>query len=427
MSHLIQSLLEPARRTARRFSSPQQPPIEEDVVPTLEDDLSTNVPQARSDAAETSDTTPTRDPAIARANGFQGLIPLDDIRSNYVFDDSPVLSPSELDDPAQESLSGPPLTTTGRLQDRTIDSIGAMSLDDAPATMSRNPSLTASDHLRLGPTTSSIHSGRSVTSGNSARRRHADIIEEVDAARVPTPIMSGHLPEDDGMRDLRRQLQQIREMALSTEEKAKAMHDLMTAEYKAYKALADDAEEEQMYSNGAQSPTSLGVQEDRVRSPSPGVLATAYNLQEVDLHPTYRPSTPSQAQEEVEELEDEPVLGCKHYMRNVKVQCNDCRKWYTCRHCHDEVEKHTLVRKDIKNMLCMLCSTPQPAAEYCRKCNELTAVYFCGICKLWDNDPRRRIYHCPDCGICRVGEGLGKDYVHCKVSLKVCLLTGKPC
>jgi hypothetical protein len=23
------------------------------------------------------------------------------------------------------------------------------------------------------------------------------------------------------------------------------------------------------------------------------------------------------------------------------------------------------------------------------------------ICKFWDNDPTKDIYHCPDCGICR--------------------------
>jgi len=357
-----------------------------------------------------------RIPAVARQNGFQGLIPLDDIRSTFVFDESPVLSPTELDDQAMELGQGGPSAERPHLR-RTIDSIGSMSLEENAPTMSRNPSLTASDPLRLRPGTSSVHSGRSGHSITSGTRRQDEIMEEANAGRAASPSMSGKLPEDDGMRSLRKQLHLIREMALSTEEKAKAMHDLMMADYKAFKTLANDDEQDRLSMNGPpHSPTCLGVQEDRHRSPSPGMAIAAYNLQEEDLHPTYRPACTSPDATEPNEEDGGPVLGCKHYMRNVKVQCNDCRRWYTCRYCHDEVEKHLLVRKEIRNMLCMLCSTPQPAAEYCRKCNELTAVYFCGICKLWDNDPRRRIYHCPDCGICRVGEGLGKDYVHCKVS-----------
>ena len=108
-------------------------------------------------------------------------------------------------------------------------------------------------------------------------------------------------------------------------------------------------------------------------------------------------------------------LGCEHYKRNVKIQCFDCNRWHTCRHCHDERENHHLNRKKTRSMLCMLCATPQPAAEFCRSCQVRTAWYYCDICKLWDNDSAKSIYHCPDCGICRRGEGLGKDFIHCKV------------
>ncbi|KAF2461706.1 zinc-ribbon-domain-containing protein, partial [Lineolata rhizophorae] len=108
------------------------------------------------------------------------------------------------------------------------------------------------------------------------------------------------------------------------------------------------------------------------------------------------------------------ALGCKHYKRNVKVQCVDCARWYPCRHCHDAVEAHALDRRRTRNMLCMLCRTPQPAADTCRACGEAAACYYCDICKLWDDEPRKRIYHCADCGICRRGEGLGKDFKHCK-------------
>ena len=75
-----------------------------------------------------------------------------------------------------------------------------------------------------------------------------------------------------------------------------------------------------------------------------------------------------------------------------------------------------LNRRETKNMLCMLCGCAQPASEECALCSERGAWYYCDVCKLWDDDPEKSIYHCNDCGICRVGKGLGKDFFHCKVS-----------
>lgn len=34
-------------------------------------------------------------------------------------------------------------------------------------------------------------------------------------------------------------------------------------------------------------------------------------------------------------------------------------------------------RKDTRNMLCMHCSTPQPAAQYCQNCQIRLARYYC--------------------------------------------------
>lgn len=71
-------------------------------------------------------------------------------------------------------------------------------------------------------------------------------------------------------------------------------------------------------------------------------------------------------------------------------------------------------------MVCMHCSTIQPAAQNCNACKVQLAHYYCDICKLWDDDPRKTIYHCLDCGICRIGRGLGDDFYHCK-TCNVCL------
>ncbi|KAF2155594.1 zf-CHY-domain-containing protein, partial [Myriangium duriaei CBS 260.36] len=165
-------------------------------------------------------------------------------------------------------------------------------------------------------------------------------------------------------------------------------------------------------------------------------LSVEDSLTDADKAPTYHPDT--HVQEELDELlgehHTEPILGCKHYMRNVKIQCFDCHMWFTCRHCHDSSPDlpfhHQLNRKKTQNMLCMLCQTPQPAAEFCNSCGHEAAYYFCPECKLWDNDSTKRIYHCDDCGICRRGEGLGKDFVHCKrcnVCISISTSSTHPC
>ncbi|WPH01012.1 zf-CHY-domain-containing protein [Acrodontium crateriforme] len=257
--------------------------------------------------------------------------------------------------------------------------------------------------------------------------------------------MEGPLPDDDGMRSLRQKLLEIRLLAISTEEKAMRMHNLMTQDYMAHKA-------------GASSPTASpeAPPRDCELPPEPSKLAppidpaNPYNLRPGDLEPSFSPLavTPldtnrhvHQESDDEENDEDEdddfdnaPILGCRHYKRNVKVQCFDCHGWFPCRHCHDQARDlpfdHTLNRKRTQNMLCMLCHTPQPAAEICTNCGEYAAWYYCDKCKLWDNDSNKRIYHCDDCGICRVGEGLGKDYVHCKrcnVCISIATSAAHPC
>ncbi|KAG0294683.1 hypothetical protein BGZ96_000708 [Linnemannia gamsii] len=113
-------------------------------------------------------------------------------------------------------------------------------------------------------------------------------------------------------------------------------------------------------------------------------------------------------------------LGCKHYRRGCKLKANCCGRWFNCRFCHDDATDHTIVRSETKMMLCMHCQTIQEAAQDCTSCKARMAVYYCDTCKLWDDDPKKHIYHCDDCGICRIGQGLGRDYFHCK-KCNVCM------
>ncbi|KAI9353741.1 zinc-ribbon-domain-containing protein [Obelidium mucronatum] len=116
------------------------------------------------------------------------------------------------------------------------------------------------------------------------------------------------------------------------------------------------------------------------------------------------------------------VIGCKHYQRSCKLQAHCCGKWYPCRFCHDEVSDHNIIRNLTVTMMCMYCKTVQPSGQICINpdCQKAVSKYYCKECKLWDNDPRKNIYHCYDCGICRIGKGLGQDYFHCK-KCNVCM------
>jgi uncharacterized CHY-type Zn-finger protein len=246
------------------------------------------------------------------------------------------------------------------------------------------------------------------------------------------------LPADDGMGWLRKKIHAIRDLDLNNNEKAHMIHELMTESYKSSRTLpplSPSTLSPMLSSPGLNDPASPLARELRQLSgptpASPTFTASIpqyeiqFSLTPDDLQPTYVPKVEPEspvaevvdaADDDADTEEcDEAILGCQHYHRNVKLQCHTCKKWYTCRFCHDAVEDHPLIRRDTENMLCMLCGHAQPAAQNCRQCEEQTAQYYCDICKLWDNDSKKSIYHCYDCGICRIGQGLGKDFFHCKV------------
>lgn len=235
--------------------------------------------------------------------------------------------------------------------------------------------------------------------------------------------MSEPLPADDGMAHFRARIHQIRDLKITDHERARMVHNLMTERYNSMRPTSPSSFHERPH-----TPTSgQSVYSDmNVSSPNSTISGVdtenPYKLRPGDTNPTYRPGVEhghaEHGEEEEEDVVDgERVLGCQHYKRNVKVQCYECQHWYTCRHCHDAEETHNLNRKKTQNMLCMVCGTPQSAAAHCKNCGTQAACYYCDICKLWDNNSKKKIYHCPDCGICRRGEGLGKDYSHCKVNI----------
>lgn len=110
------------------------------------------------------------------------------------------------------------------------------------------------------------------------------------------------------------------------------------------------------------------------------------------------------------------VLGCKHYQRAVKIRATCCGKLYTCRLCHDEHEEsHVMDRYATEEILCMFCNTLQPVGGKCinPECGKSFAKYFCRVCRLYDDDENKSMYHCHSCNVCRIGKGLGIDWFHC--------------
>lgn len=229
--------------------------------------------------------------------------------------------------------------------------------------------------------------------------------EVYDGDRSRARTGSGTLPEDDGMGPLRQRISAVWAGLGTPAEKSKLVHILMMERYQRSQT---GRHVNGSLTKGLDPPRRLGSPNSMLSGASQEVV---YNLTTEDLLPTYAP--PDAEPDALGEV-SKPVLGCLHYKRNVKLQCNTCEKWHTCRLCHDEVEDHILPRRETKHMLCMLCNTPQPVSQICKMCNVQAACYYCPTCKLWSNDPEKSIYHCDDCGICRIGEGLGKDFFHCK-------------
>lgn len=251
-------------------------------------------------------------------------------------------------------------------------------------------------------------------------------------ASLPTGFYGNmELPEDDGMQALRRRILAVQSRDIAPEDKARMMHSMLMESYKRSRKTAAPLRPVTPSSPPAtaatiqdEAPATLGPLESlkfwhaSYSHSTPPPQSRTFTLTEDDIRPTYVPDKTNVPGGDgiARDEEGRQLLGCEHYRRNVKLQCFTCERWYTCRLCHNDAEEHTLPRRNTKNMLCMLCGHAQRVGDVCTKCGESAARYYCNICKLWNDDPDKSIYHCNDCGICRVGEGLGKDFFHCKVS-----------
>jgi uncharacterized CHY-type Zn-finger protein len=398
MSLLSSFIIDPVVRHARRFSGVQPAEASNDGEQALACDNHTSASYSPNSlpTADTNTHTPILENEPSRQTiGGRPTTLIAQSRGNSSFSRRPrdaVIHEEEYDDVRAGAATTTPI--------------------DIPAEMSSNPSRTLADQFRRLDINSSPLNALAATSSPSTR---------LTAADQHAGAMSESLPADDGMAHLRMRIHEIRDLKTTDQERARMIHSLMTERYHLIRPTSPSSfiSHDRPYTpNSGESIFSEFHASSPYSSASDVDPENPYNLQEGDTAPTYRPHQHDSADHEEEEdevAEGELVLGCQHYKRNVKVQCYECRRWYTCRHCHDAVEDHSLNRSRTQNMLCMACGTPQQAAEHCKECGTQAACYYCDICKLWDNNSKKKIYHCPDCEICRRGEGLGKDFYHCKV------------
>mmetsp|Transcript_14381 Transcript_14381/g.31095 ORF Transcript_14381/g.31095 Transcript_14381/m.31095 type:complete len:324 (+) Transcript_14381:118-1089(+) len=113
--------------------------------------------------------------------------------------------------------------------------------------------------------------------------------------------------------------------------------------------------------------------------------------------------------------------GCDHYRRRCLLVAPCCNEVFWCRHCHnatksdneqDPQKRHVLDRKAVREVVCALCHTRQPAGRTCSRCKVAFGRYACLWCNFFDDDLSKQQFHCDECGICRVGGR--SNYFHCR-------------
>lgn len=430
MSHYLSSfLIEPVVRQARRFSrqnTDDRPFRPVDVHPPAEQ------------GAEIHQSTPWVLPeAVAPETSWQRLpdqhSPEESERATARYSEEP----SDAEVRAWRDVHRP----SGISHEESLAAVFSPDSTLPNDQFSSNPVHSVAESLRS--TTSSLSDPAHFAMDSDAMEVHGSAQSSIqhhptDATNPSVQTGDGALPEDDGMTAKRRQIVAIHNTRSSNTEKARLVHSLMNERYSSLQPNLQTPHPPStltLASHAKPNPSTSGHTGSTI-APStfpPASLSVSsetndlFNLSVEDLKPTYHqkpevhrtssgPGNRSSNRLSQESLPEYKALGCPHYKRNIKLQCSECHRWYTCRFCHDEVENHCLNRPETKNMLCMFCGCAQPASGECTRCGEQSARYYCGVCKFWDNSPGKSIYHCNDCGICRIGEGLGKDFFHCKVS-----------
>lgn len=124
---------------------------------------------------------------------------------------------------------------------------------------------------------------------------------------------------------------------------------------------------------------------------------------------------------------------CTHFKSNLKLYNKEQDMWYSCKNCYldtkgknrDTIKK--TIAKSFTHIKCDKCDSINELGlkndsqdditdlkKKCINCDELFSEYQCHYCLIFENDEENYMYHCPYCKECKLGEGLGIDYNHCK-------------
>ena len=130
-----------------------------------------------------------------------------------------------------------------------------------------------------------------------------------------------------------------------------------------------------------------------------------------------------------ETSDDEPTAGtknrdgCKHYENKCEILAPCCSQYFRCFRCHDDGNwyndnkecEQSLDRNAVTQIRCVECQLEQEPSTKCRRCHIEFAEYVCLDCSLYRQNatPTGGIFHCSDCKICRIGDGLGISHWHC--------------
>ncbi|EMR88834.1 putative chy and ring finger domain protein [Botrytis cinerea BcDW1] len=248
-----------------------------------------------------------------------------------------------------------------------------------------------------------------------------------DSSQNSTPAPMGldtgstALPADDGMGPLRQRIKYIQAMEIPTERKALMMHQLLTQGYteaheifNAKNFVPTTAADKMISQERPATPNSLSSfiwQMNGTSDPAPATEIHTFHLSPDDLMKTYAPLDPPEVDdgnEETENTEDStPKLGCKHYKRNVKLQCS------TCDRCKSVVGMETQFR----NLDRAIDNQPMPpqfqntlAMVSCNDCYAKSAVKYhwlglkCAICDSY-NTAQLSILSDPDVETSAIGAG----------------------
>ncbi|MCJ1379017.1 hypothetical protein MMC17_002116 [Xylographa soralifera] len=354
MSHYLSTFLyEPIARQARRFSSPH---ITEPV-----EDLTFN------HGSETDGRLKVYEEEDASALNIDGIHEMSTISGQAL-----VLSPTSEDGGLEEELQAlrrnePGSSFLDRGSTASSDqTVGASRFDTTPLEIHHQEDSEMINHPR--PMTARFRSANTSISssindtglahGGSPSSSRRSTLQGAAVSGIQSYMNDGVLPEDDGMRVMRKKIIEIQCQDVSTAEKSRLMHELMTQRYSSHhpslllphyprnRSPGSFRSQERPF-----TPSSgLSISDTIPSSPPQTSVSSVGDPENVcqvtleDLAPTYwippvvptanmitnDPVTRDLAESlmiQDEQDEQDCDLGCAHYKRNVKLQCSACYRW----------------------------------------------------------------------------------------------------